>query len=146
MAEQLADGGQGNAFGVQSGCVRVSEAVGGGQGGVGVMADFEQSALHRPRAEGEESGRGGESLLVDGSGDGQLEALRDGDGSPALSFGCEDAQFAGGDRADIEGQGLPQPAASIGHEADAETESWVGGGDGEELVEVGVVEPPFGAF
>lgn len=146
MAEKLADGGQGNAFGVQSGCVRVSEAVGGGQGGVGVMADFEQSALHRPRAEGEESGRGGESLLVDGSGDGQLEALRDGDGSPALSFGCEDAQFAGGDRADIEGHRLAEAAASVGHEGDPQAEGRVGGGDGEKLVEVGVVEPAFGAF
>ena len=141
MAEKAADGGHGNAFGVEAGCVGMAEAVRGSGGRAGEIAEGVQAALERAGAEGDEGRGEGHILAIDGGGDRQLEAARNRDGAPTLGFRGIDSEIAGGEGGGMKGEGFTEATAAVGHEAEGETEGGVTGSDGEDLVEVGVVKP-----
>lgn len=120
VAHECADGGEGDSFGVKSGCIAVAEAMGGSERCAGAVAEIEHSALQGAGVDGEQLRRSGAGLVIDRCCDGLLEARGQWDRAPSLGLGGPDAETVRDKVAGVEGEGFSESAASVGHETDGE--------------------------
>lgn len=97
VAHERADGGEGDAFGVESGCVAVSQSVGCRQGRAGAVAEIEQLSLYGAGDEWQQLRGSRSGLMIDRSCDGLLETAGNGNAAPPPHLRRPDPESEGGE-------------------------------------------------